>query len=556
MEIIKPNARGLIERGFLPENLPPVINSKSLWTSFEPRSGKYLVTKNTIASTSPFSASKRGGQRRIFSIPHPTFTHDAGVFFEKHWDDILDILKRSPGSLSKPKFGEGPRSVRVTPHSELPKMRLRAFSRFRYCVITDVSRCYPSIYTHSISWAIHGRDAAKRDRKHNSTHIFGNRLDFVMRQSQDGQTIGIAIGPDVSRVTAEIVMSGVDSVFLEKYKNKKPTYIRHVDDYWIGGDTIEECENHLKNLRLSLREFELDINDLKTKIVTTTNIMGESWPSEFEREIHNSFRRHLTPGSDSISTLSKIIDRATAENDDGMIRHAIRRTDDNHLWKEQWDILEHFLAQCAVQFPHSFDYVARVIAWRARLTDQIDKSLWQHVVSNVISQASPLGRDTETIWALWFMSELKMPISKNVSEMLLNNNSPLVLAYLAHAFANGRTRDKTLGKKLWESVDGNPYSGGSWPLTLELLNLDVTAPSEYLPNNVDSELMQIFVDRSSLIDWDARPRVFIDDDGEDLDEPESAIEDYTSDYDDDHDEDEGDELDHPSWALPDPSNVL
>ena len=42
------------------------------------------------------------------------------------------------------------------------------------------------------------------------------------------------------------------------------------------------------------------------------------------------------------------------------------------LWNNNWDILEHFLAQCAVQFPHSFDFVARVIAWRIRLGQSVD----------------------------------------------------------------------------------------------------------------------------------------------------------------------------------------
>lgn len=187
----------MMEFGLLPENLPAPISTRGIYESYRDAAGAYQITAKARGRLSLYGASKRGGQRRIFALPHPSHFHDQATFLVKHWSQLSPIISAATGSLSKPTFMTGgPRSVRITPHSELPKARLRAFSRFRYCAVTDVSRCYASIYTHSIPWAINGRAEAKADTNSYSSAVFGNRLDFVFRQAQDAQTIGLPIGPD------------------------------------------------------------------------------------------------------------------------------------------------------------------------------------------------------------------------------------------------------------------------------------------------------------------------------------------------------------------------
>ena len=529
-----PEVQSALAFGLLPENLPAPVSSRGICKSYE-NSLTYLVTKDVRGSLSNYNMSKRGGQRRLFSIPHPTFVHDEMLFFTKHWDELKAIFSRSPGSMSKPIFSSlGPRAVHITPHSELPRARLKAFSRFEYCAITDVARCYPSIYTHSIPWAINGRVAAKNDMNKYSGQVFGNRLDFVVRQAQDGQTIGLPIGPDTSKLVAEVVLSSVDAAFLRRYKKRHPSYIRHVDDYWIGGDTLEECELHLQNLRTALREHELDINDLKTRIVPVNRLIGDTWPGDFEMQLKRSFGAlHEYHGYDPVSTLANIIDRASQENDDGIVKHALRVLDENKLWTHRWDILEHFLAHCAVHFPHSFDYIARVIVWRIRTEKAYDRNLWIGITSKVIQRSSSLGRDSESLWALWLARELKLILSRSLTDSVVDHNGALVLAFMAHMFSHGRTRDKDIGAKLAATVAGNPYSGVNWPLSLELNVLDIKGVDFKAYEGTEHVLKLLHEGGRSLVDWNAVPPTFVKEGGELDDEPAFAIEDFAFDYGDD-----------------------
>jgi hypothetical protein len=357
-------------------------------------------------------------------------------------------------------------------------------------------------------------------------------LDFVVRQSQSKQTVGMPVGPDVSKIAAEILMAAVDKRFIALSGKTPPPYLRHVDDYWIGGNTNEECEKHLQNLRLALKEYELDINETKTRIISTKYVFGESWPSEFEKEIRDCLSPFArVSGVDPIATFGKIIDRASRDNDDGIIKHALRVIDDNKLWSANWDIFEHFLAQCAVQFPHSFDYVARVIAWRIRTNKEFDKPLWVEISRLTALQGARLGRDSESVWALWLIKELKQKVTTALSDALLSNCGPLVLCFLAHFPQHKLTRDKKLYDRLRSLIEGNPHAGQYWPLTLELTHLNEADPA-WTNIPTPPALRGLHDAKVSIIDWDALPRVFLESpaDGGDAG-PDYAIENYGADYD-------------------------
>lgn len=262
---LAPSVESFVRRGVLPDDLPPVYSTKDLVAPSKTGEPVYQVTHEISGRPSEYNGSKRGFQRRAFGIPHPVFVRDCALFFRKHWTDLSAHIDHPDRSASVSIFEETrSRALKITPHAKLPALRLRSLAQYRYCLVTDVSRCFPSIYTHSIPWDLHGKSNAKKDRKITLAGVYGNRLDFILRQSQDGQTMGIPVGPDHSRVISEIVLAAVDNSFFAS--GDHGSYLRHVDDMWIGGDSVADCEHSLHRLRKSLNRFSLDINELKTRI--------------------------------------------------------------------------------------------------------------------------------------------------------------------------------------------------------------------------------------------------------------------------------------------------
>lgn len=144
------------------------------------------------------------------------------------------------------------------------------FLNYNYCMYTDISNCYESIYTHSIAWALMGRDNAKNDRKKNE---LGNILDDKISDLQNGQTNGIPQSNDVCNLIAEMVLGYADRLLYERIKNDDEItsscylIIRYRDDYRIFTKSELEAELITKDLSDVLSSLNMALNSDKTKLI-------------------------------------------------------------------------------------------------------------------------------------------------------------------------------------------------------------------------------------------------------------------------------------------------
>ena len=83
----------------------------------------------------------------------------------------------------------------------------------RFIVRADISTCFPSIYTHSIPWALVGKEKAKQT-VHDDTWY--NRIDQACSDMRNGETHGLLIGPHTSNLISEIILTVVDKRLYDK----------------------------------------------------------------------------------------------------------------------------------------------------------------------------------------------------------------------------------------------------------------------------------------------------------------------------------------------------
>lgn len=138
---------------------------------------------------------------------------------------------------------------------------------YEVMINTDISNCYSSIYTHSISWAIMGKQIAKQKRNYEDN--ISNIIDNYIQAMHNGQTNGIPQGSVLMDLIAEIVLAYADKEF-EKKNIEDDLYdylvIRYRDDYRILAKNKTEAERLLKNLSLTLYDLNLKLNESKTII--------------------------------------------------------------------------------------------------------------------------------------------------------------------------------------------------------------------------------------------------------------------------------------------------
>ncbi len=146
---------------------------------------------------------------------------------------------------------------------------------YRYMFVTDITNCYGAIYTHSIAWALMGKEQAKENR--NKPGLLGNIIDSYMQGMQYGQTNGVPQGSVLSDFVAEMVLAFADKELSEKLNDvgiSKFHIVRYRDDYRVFSNSKEEIERIAFYLQEVLAELNFQLNTKKTYL--TEEVIGES----------------------------------------------------------------------------------------------------------------------------------------------------------------------------------------------------------------------------------------------------------------------------------------
>lgn len=236
---------------------------------------------------------------RTFGIIHPKVHSDIAYLIAEHWDKILDCIFNQDNKVctysfpipvddNKPGEIGGLRSGRmIYEWIEMAENDVASIAfQYKYLIKTDIKNFYPSIYTHSIPWALHGKEFIrnKKDEKgnpnRNNFNLVGNCLDKLFQNANDGCTNGIPIGPAVSDIISEVVLSGVDRQ-LSQLLPDGVVVVRFKDDYRILAKNKDNGHRTIKSLQSALKEYNLQLHDGKTEFYSLPNGLFRNWKSEY-----------------------------------------------------------------------------------------------------------------------------------------------------------------------------------------------------------------------------------------------------------------------------------
>jgi hypothetical protein len=172
----------------------------------------------------------------------------------------------------------------------------RSEKKYDAMVQIDVSKCFDSIYTHSLPWAVLGKDQTKFSLEA-SKGTFGGHFDALMQNLNHKETNGIVIGPEFSRIFAEIILQSVDAELMTQLAEKanlthKVDYeiFRYVDDFFVFYNDESTQLKIFETLQEILKSKKLSINTAKIKryqkpIITEITIAKERISTLLNNEI-------------------------------------------------------------------------------------------------------------------------------------------------------------------------------------------------------------------------------------------------------------------------------
>lgn len=299
-------AKWLLEEGYYPEQyiVPPSfkVNKFDLKASpyyaiddSNPEQPKFEPDKEELLN---ISFPKTELTDRTFGIIAPKIYHDIVWYLIADWDTFLKCLFRTNNKIHSYSF-----PIPITSKSEGELGNLRAGRmiyeflemaendlvaeayNYKYVLKSDIKNFYPSIYTHSIAWAIHSKETIrKRGNRNKYNDYVGLVLDKLFQYSNDGCTNGIAIGPAISDLIAEVILSAIDTECSKVITAKDIDFIgvRFKDDYRFLCHSKQDAKIIIKTLQKQMALFNLTLNESKSQAIGLPEGLFREWTSEYQ----------------------------------------------------------------------------------------------------------------------------------------------------------------------------------------------------------------------------------------------------------------------------------
>ena len=341
---------------------------------------------------------------------------------------------------------------------------------YQYLIETDITNCYPSIYTHSIAWALHGKETAKGERR--NENLIGNVIDWHIQDMNLGQTNGIPQGSVLMHFVAEMVLAYADTLLVQSLTELEKTFLlkegayhilRYRDDYRIFSKNPQIGEEIVKRLGETLMDLGLKLNPMKTK--NTDKLISNAQKPEkrywiTQKQAAKDIREYLI-------LIHEFADRYP--NSGGLLpalKQLFHKCIPSCYQKEDFFVLIAIITDIAYRNPRTYPWCCAIISKVLQFVDDDDQkriiekihkkfqslpntnhlNIWLQRISVPIGQSIPF--DAELCKAvsgqkvrIWNSDWLKGDIKKRIDEFdpvdrkKLANLSPVVSKHEVDLFA-------------------------------------------------------------------------------------------------------------------------
>ena len=406
---------------FSTENFTPAIADKLLENYARRRHGKEMVYGYDQIE---YRTTRFNLVTRLMHIPHPSPYARLCKCLSENWDQLSyvcenpnsreNLAKHDKKRLIMGKF-EDLEQISVMNYSKFPDARYKlqiSTGKF-YRVKADIASFYPSIYTHSIPWAVAGRDKAKVN---SDPQLWYNELDEAQRDVKRTETQGIPIGPATSHIISEFILSKVDDVL----RNDGYMFVRYVDDYECYCETRERAEKFVLKLEQELRNYLLGLNPKKMIIEELPLAYQDQWVVILRNNLPS---KDKPSPRDIMSFLDFAVDLQKDYPEGSVLKYATRTLADSKKFnRNSADFFLKYLIALAVHRPSVLPILCQV-AEENNVGSALD-------ITPVLKQSIKFGRSDAICWSLYFMGIGDQKVSDDLAEEIIGTADCMSIAML------------------------------------------------------------------------------------------------------------------------------
>lgn len=351
--------------GMFTEKLPPILTMEGFEKICQSRFKNKTSYSAKKSKSIRYDSIRNTGASRRFGIPNPFNYEELCRFIKQNWPSLLSYFKErtrnqkhkvSQIHIRKQKdtgliFKMNYKSRTDVMGDVISCLRLDK----QYLVSSDISTCFPSIYTHALTWALITKGVAK-DHVVRRIKNWEEKIDDYTRNMRDNETNGILIGPHVSNILSEIILTRIDEKLYEIGQENGFDYIRNIDDYQCYARTRLAAERFLASLKDALAEYNLSINYKKTAIKELPLCVDDTWMQKLKLAI--SVLPAGKIGRDKITAFLDVLVRIMKECQDGAVfSYALKVLAKRFLSEEARTYYVKTILHLAYCFPYLYPYL-------------------------------------------------------------------------------------------------------------------------------------------------------------------------------------------------------
>jgi len=416
-------ANALLQHNYLPtqkedkDELPSVFTSKGFTVNVAQKLINGKRRKKDGFDTVEYKLTRFNGVSRICSIPHPAAYADLAVCIRDNWNAI-NYISENENSVIRPRRHDDGRIIIMDYESSVFRVRRELKSMFsrRFMVRTDISNCFPTVYSHAVPWALVGFPEAKKKKKERAEWF--NQLDEKIRWLKRNETQGVAIGPATSNIISEIILARID----EKMRDAS-AYVRFIDDYTGYFDTEDDARSFVRNLEGELARYKLLLNAKKTQIIELPQPLEDNWITELTLRLPKTNGTEKVPRNEAIRYLNFAVNLAKQSPDGSVLKYALKSllkqtVDDN----AKMDVL-HFALQLCFHHPILIPVLKGILKdFSAEDIGEFTPQLEELALQNAI-----FHRSDGMVWTLHFLALHKLDIEEKVVEEVVKTRDSMSL---------------------------------------------------------------------------------------------------------------------------------
>ncbi|MFB9055634.1 RNA-directed DNA polymerase [Mariniflexile ostreae] len=325
----------------------------------------------------------------------------------------------------------------------------------KYLVNADISNFFPSIYSHSIPWALKGKQFCKL-RVNRGSHLWFNQLDFYTRNVKYGETNGVLIGPHVSNLISEIILAKVDKSLIQKGYS----FLRFIDDYTCYVESYEQAENFLIDLSEELKKYELKLNDKKSEIVPLPQASVKNWVNKLNNYIFTNTYQHQGKESLRLKELKAFLDFTIQlfldeKKDSAILNYAIKIISKKHIGVNARKYFINQIHHLVLLFPYLIHLLDEYVFEPHNLTSNEIKNISQNIYEYGLKKRFYEANSYALFWSLKYNFQLDgilTDLKKNSEKS--EDTVYLLLAYLYEKrLGNSLTDYRKIARKLKPDFD-------------------------------------------------------------------------------------------------------